>query len=194
MRTCRRTLPILLLALVAALAAPAPGRAGTLAGVTLPDSVQAGSETLVLNGMGLRKVFIVKVYVGGLYLKQKEGDTAKVLSADAPRRMVMHFVHAVSPAQMCKAWNEGLEDNTPNAGAAVKKNFEKLCSWMEDIPEGQSLVLTYLPNLGTQIEIKGRAKGTLEGKPTADAILATWIGKDPGPGEDFKAAVLGRAK
>lgn len=191
MRTCRRTLPILLLALAAALAAPVPGRAGTLAGVTLPDSVQAGSETLVLNGMGLRKKLFIKVYVGGLYLKQKEGDAGRVLAADAPRRMVMHFLYGVSPSQMCDAWKEGLEDNTPNASAEVKKGFATLCSWMEDIPKGQALVLTYLPGSGTQVEVKGKVKGTLAGKPTADAILATWIGKDPGPGPDFKAGVLG---
>jgi hypothetical protein len=62
---------------------------------------------------------------------------------------------------------------------------------MEDLPKGQKLVLTYLPGTGTQVEVKGKAKGVLEGKPTADAILATWIGKDPAPGADFKAGVLG---
>ena len=191
MRTCRRTLPILLLALAAALTAPAPGRAGTLAGVTLPDSVQAGAETLALNGMGLRKKLFIKVYVGGLYLKQKDGDAGRVLATDEPRRMVMHFLYSVSPSQMCDAWKEGLEANTPNAAAEVKKGFATLCSWMEDIPKGQALVLTYLPGSGTQVEIKGKVKGTLAGKPTADAILATWIGKDPGPGPDFKAGVLG---
>ncbi len=191
MRTCRRTLPILLLAGAAALAAPAAGRAGTLAGVTLPASVQAGSETLVLNGMGLRKKLFIKVYVGGLYLKQKEGDAGKILAADAPRRMELHFLFGVSPSQMCDAWKEGLAANTPSAPAEVKKNFATLCQWMEDIPSGQTLVLTYLPGSGTQVEVKGKAKGTLEGKATSDAILATWIGKDPGPGPDFKAGVLG---
>jgi hypothetical protein len=45
--------------------------AGTLADVTLPDTVQVGGRTLVLNGLGLRKKFVVKVYVAGLYLEQK---------------------------------------------------------------------------------------------------------------------------
>ncbi len=188
MRTCRGTLLILLLAL---LAWPAAGGAGTLAGVTLPDRAQAGSDSLVLNGMALRKKFFVKVYVAGLYLQQKEGDAAKILAADAPRRMEMDFLYGVSPSQMCDAWKEGLAANTPDASAAVKKSFETLCSWMEDIPKGQRLVLTYLPGTGTAVEIKGKTKGTLPGKPTADAILATWIGKEPAPGADFKAGVLG---
>jgi hypothetical protein len=188
MRTCRGTLFILLLTL---LSWPAPGRAGTLAGVTLPDKAQAGADTLVLNGMALRKKFFIKVYVAGLYLPHKEGDAAKILAADAPRRMEMDFLYGVSPAQMCDAWKEGLEANTPNASAEVKKGFATLCSWMEELPKGQKLALTYVPESGTQVEVKGKVKGTLAGKPTADAILATWIGKDPAPGADFKAGVLG---
>ena len=42
-----------------------------------------------------------------------------------------------------------------------------------------------------RVEVNGKAKGTIPGKATADAILATWIGPYPGPGEDFKQAVLG---
>jgi hypothetical protein len=39
--------------------------------VTLPDTEQVGATKLVLNGMGLRTEFMVKVYVAGLYLEQK---------------------------------------------------------------------------------------------------------------------------
>jgi len=168
-----------------------PAAAGTLAGVTLPDKVDVDGKSLVLNGMGLRKKFVIKVYVGGLYLSQKESSPAKVLGADVPRRMVLHFIYDVSKDQMCEAWNEGLEANTPNASAEVKKNFTTLCSWMAGVGEGQKLLLTYMPGEGTQVEVGGKVKGVLSGKPTADAILSTWIGKDPGPGEDFKKAILG---
>jgi hypothetical protein len=92
---------------------------------------------------------------------------------------------------MCDAWNEGLADNTPHPAADVKKAFATLCGYMEDVPKGQTMTFTYLPGQGTAIEVNGKAKGTLPGKPTADAILATWIGPKPGPGEDFKKGVLG---
>lgn len=168
-----------------------PAAAGTLAGVTLPDQVDVDGKSLVLNGMGLRKKLFIKVYVGGLYLPQKESSPAKILGADVPRRMVLHFIYDVSKDQMCEAWNEGLEANTPNASPEVKKNFTTLCSWMDGVGEGQRLVLTYTSGEGTQVEVGGKVKGVLSGKPTADAILSTWIGKKPGPGEDFKKAVLG---
>jgi hypothetical protein len=168
-----------------------PAGAGTLAGVTLPDKADANGKSLVLNGMGLRKKFVIKVYVGGLYLAQKEKSAAKVLGSDSPRRMVLSFIYDVSKDQMCEAWDEGLEANTPNASAEVQKNFKTLCSWMNGVGKGQQLALTYVPGEGTHVEVGGKAKGTLPGKPTSDAILSTWIGPDPAPGEDFKKAVLG---
>ena len=183
MRILYATVLTLLLAL--------PAGAGTLAGVTLPDKAEVKGQSLVLNGIGLRKKLIIKVYVGGLYLPQKEKNAAKVLAADEPRRMVMHFIYDVSKDQMCEAWEEGLEQNTPNASADVKKAFTTLCGWMDGVGKGQRLALTYLPGEGTTVEVAGKTKGTLPGKAVADAILATWIGPDPAPGADFKKAVLG---
>ena len=53
--------------------------AGTLKGITMPDTIMVEDQTLVLNGMALRKKFIFKVYVAGLYLPQKESDAEKIL-------------------------------------------------------------------------------------------------------------------
>ena len=182
-----RTVATAILCLLVAL----PAGAATLAGVTLPDNAQVAGKDLVLNGMGLRKKFVVKVYVGGLYLPQKQRDARNILSIDQPRQMVMHFLYDVSKEQMCEAWNEGLEANTPGASAEVKSAFATLCGWMEDLPKGNRLVMTYVPGEGTRVEVNGKAKGTLPGKAVSDAILATWLGPEPGPGADFKKAVLG---
>ncbi len=169
-----------------------PALALTLAGVNLEDHTTVNGQTLVLNGAGLRKKFFIKVYVGGLYLPAKSSNAAAIMAADTARRQVMHFLYSVSKDQMCEAWEEGLEKNTKNPSAEVKAAFKTLCSWMEPIPKGNRLVLTYVPGSGTTVEINGKNKGTLPGKATADAILATWIGPDPGPGQDFKNGVLGK--
>jgi hypothetical protein len=186
----RPKLATLLLAL--ALVVPAAGFAATVAGVNMEDKTTVNGQTLVLNGAGLRKKFFVKVYVGGLYLPAKQSSAAGIMASDAARRQVMHFLYSVSKDQMCDAWKEGLEDNTPHASAEVKAHFATLCSWMEAIPKGNRMVFTYVPGTGTTVEVNGKVKGTLPGKATADAILATWIGPKPGPGEDFKSAVLGK--
>ncbi|HEY0783572.1 MAG TPA: chalcone isomerase family protein [Thermoanaerobaculia bacterium] len=183
MRSTKLTSVALLTLLVAL-----PAAAGTLAGVTLPDRADASGKGLVLNGLGLRTKFFIKVYVGGLYLPAKERSAAKVLADDEPRRMVLHFLYGVSKKQMCEAWEEGFADNAPTA---PKELAGQLCGLMEPIEKGKELVFTYLPGEGTKVEVNGKVKATLPGKPAADAILATWIGPKPGPGDDFKKAVLG---
>jgi len=183
--------PVLALAAALALPAARPAAAGTLAGVSMPDRIDVDGHNLVLNGMGLRKKLFIKVYVGGLYLPSKESSASKVLAADAPRRMAMDFLYGVSPEQMCDAWNEGLELTTPNPAPEVQKAFGQLCKWMDGVGKGQKLLLTYVPGQGTQVEVSGKVKGTLPGKPTADAILRTWLGEKAAPGEDFRKAVLG---
>jgi hypothetical protein len=186
----RLKMTLLLLSLV--LLVPSFAFAATLADVKMDDKVVVNGQSLTLNGLGLRKKFFIKVYVGGLYLTAKSSNPAAILGADTPRRMVMHFLYGVSKDQMCDAWEEGLEDNTPRASAEVKNAFKTLCAWMEPIPKGNRLVLTYVPGTGTMVEVNGKMKGTLPGKPTGDAIVATWIGPKPAMGDDFKNAVLGK--
>jgi hypothetical protein len=186
----RRKMTPVLLSLM--LLVPTLASAASLAGVTLEDKTTVNGQPLVLNGLGLRKKFFIKVYVGGLYLSSKMSNPASILAADSPRRMVMSFLYSVSKDQMCDAWEEGLQDNTPHAAADVKAAFKTLCSWMEPIPKGNRLVLTYVPGSGTMVEVNGKMKGTLPGKATADAILSTWIGPKPAMGDEFKNAVLGK--
>src|SRR3990170_2961351 len=160
--------------------------AATVAGVQIEDTSSVAGQNLVLNGAALRKKFVVKVYVGALYLPSKQNNAAAILAADAPRRQVMHFLYDVDKIKLVEAWEEGLKDNTPNASPEVKTAFKTLSTWMEDMQKGQRIVLTYAPGTGTTVEVNGKNKGTLGGKAVADAILNTWVGPEPGPGADFK--------
>lgn len=177
------------LAVAAALATPV--FAASLAGVTVDDTVQVGEQKLVLNGLGLRSKLFIKVYVAALHLPQKQRDAAAIMAADTPRQMSSYFLFGVKTSQICDGWSEGLEANVPNPGAEIQAAFNTLCSYMEDVPKGNGMILTYVPGTGTTVEINGKVKGTLPGKATADAILSTWIGPKPGPGEGFKKAILG---
>jgi hypothetical protein len=179
---------VLILALLVGMSSAAWG--GELAGVSMPDSVEIGDQTLVLNGMGLRKKAIIKVYVAGLYLTEPMNDAAAILAADSARRTAMEFRFGVSADKMCDAWKEGLENNTPDASAEVQVKFDTLCSYQADMDKGGMMVYTYVPGKGTEVAINDEVKGTIEGKDFADALFACWIGPQP-PGEAFKKGLLG---
>lgn len=169
-------------------ALPAP--AAELAGARLDDTTQVGDASLVLNGIGLRKKLFVQVYVGGLYLPAKERDAAKILAADTPRRIVMQFVRNVGKGSLCDAWKEGLANNTPNANAEVRQGFDQICAWMEDVASGDQVVFTYDPASGTTVDVRGKGKGAIAGKPFADAVFGCFIGPTP-PTAELKKALLG---
>lgn len=184
---------LLLASLLAAAPLPSPADTGrTKNGVTMPETIDIEGKTLHLNGMALRKKFIIKVYVAGLYLSAKSANPQEILDADAPRQMLMHFISGHgTKSKICGAWNDGLEDNTPGASAELKQQFTDLCGMMVDIKDGESLVITYMPETGTRVEIAGTERGVIAGKAFADALLRCWIGPKPGPGDGFKKDVLG---
>lgn len=163
--------------------------AANLAGVTLPDSVQLGGKTLVLNGIGLRTKFVVKVYVAGLYLEQKTTDANAILKSDAPKRLVMHFVRDVSKSQMSDAFQEGFEKNSPEAVKAMKADIDRLLGAITDIKEGQEMVFTYVPGAGTTMSINGQDKLTIANSAFAPVVFSLWLGPKP-PNTDLKKGLL----
>ena len=179
---------LLVLALVVGATTAAWG--GELAGVTMPETVEVGDQELQLNGMGLRKKAIIKVYVAGLYLTEKMNDAEAILAADTARRTTMEFRFGVNAQKMCDAWKEGLEKNTASPSDELKAKFDELCELQDDMEKGDLMVYTYVPGTGTEVEIKGEVKGTIEGKDFADALFACWIGPEP-PGAAFKKGLLG---
>lgn len=162
--------------------------AATLAGVTLPDSVQAGGKTLVLNGLGLRSRMMFKVYVAGLYVEQKNADGAAIYNADAPKRIVLHFVRDVSNTQIKEAIVDGFD---PAAKQALKAEIERFTSAFESFAVGDEMTITYLPGSGTQLNVKGQDKLTIPGFPFARALFAIWLGDNP-PSSSLKNGLLGK--
>lgn len=177
-------------ALLIILAIAVGAQASELAGVTMTDTTQVGDQELVLNGMGLRKKAIIKVYVAGLYLPTRQSDAEKILASDTPRQLAMDFKFGVSGEKMCDAWNDCLAANVANASEQIRADFERLCGYMDDMGKGDKMVFTYVPGEGTEASVKGQSKGTIEGKLFADALYSCWIGPNP-PGEAFKKGLLG---
>jgi hypothetical protein len=176
------------LALACACVLSIPLLAATLADVTLPDSITVNNQTLMLNGLGLRSKMFVKVYVGGLYLEKKASDPAAIIQADAPKRVVMHFIYEPSREQMVDAFKEGFEGNAPGK---FKAEVEKWLAAQEALKKGDQIVVTYVPGTGTTLTIKGKDKLTVPGLPFAQAAFSVWFGPKP-PTADLKNGMLGK--
>src|SRR6478752_4420283 len=85
--------------------------AGEAAGVKMPDTLTVEGKTLKLNGMGLRKKLMFKVYVAGLYLENKSNAPLTVIASDQVKQMQLHVLRSLKAAQVTEAIEEGFEKN-----------------------------------------------------------------------------------
>jgi len=149
--------------------------AATQNGVTLPDTLKIAGQDLVLNGMGTRKATFlkIKVYVGGLYLKEKSSDYSKFLKNDEPKHIIMKFVRSVDADDMKDGWQEAFE-NAVKDQAPIKNEIKKFLALMPDMKEGHEMKLTFLKD-GLKTNINGKEAQMIPGKKFSDAVLSVWF-------------------
>ena len=179
-------------ALIALLVLAGTARAGTLAGVTMPDTIDVAGTHLVLNGMGLRTATFlhVKVYVAGLYVPRVTSNPQAILAANAPRALVLRFVRGVGRGDIVKAWNEGFAKNATVPRAQLQREIAQLDAWMPDFSKGDTLAFTIVPGQGVAVDINGARKGVIAGDAFAQSLLAIWLGPHP-PNGELKRGLLG---
>jgi hypothetical protein len=184
------TLSLAAVLVVSAVSTPGPAAlAGELSGATLPDTLKTGEKTLKLNGLGLRKKAMFKVYVGGLYLESPSKDAGAILASDQAKAIRLHFLRDLTKAQLVEAFQEGFEANVKDR-APQKAAFDRMRALVPDVKEGSTLTFVYVPGKGTTLSVGSKELGVFEGKGFADAIFALWLGPKP-PSDDLKKGLLG---
>jgi hypothetical protein len=165
-----------------------------IGGVHLDDKATVGGTDLVLNGAGIRKKLIFKVYVGSLYLPGKASSTHDVL-AQAPRRIQMNLLRSLTADQLVDALVDGLKDNTTEAErAAIKSQTDALVSIMKsfkEVSEGSVVSLDFVGGV-TRVVLDGKERGEIGGDAFSRALTDIWLGEHPVQ-SDLKKAMLGGA-
>ena len=163
--------------------------AGSLEGVTLPDTATVGGQPVVLNGLGLREKFYINVYVGGLYLPAKTTDSAKAINDDVVKRIVMHFTYGSVPKDKINETFDESFGNQGAAGTAQSANKEKLKAMMVDLVAHDEVVFEYVPGTGTTIFVKGVNKGTIPGVDFMKTLFSVYVGPNP-PTSALKSGMM----
>jgi hypothetical protein len=181
-------------ALAGVLAAAAPALGAQCLDTSFPDSAMVGGQTLVLNGMGIRKatVFEVKVYVAGLYLVSKSADPQQIANANQPWSIVVHVMRDVSADDLRKASDQGFARVAGGGLGALQDRIDALDAQMTDLKDGEVMSYDYDPTSGTVLTIDGRAGKAIEGADFASTLLLALIGPSQ-PDQDLRAGLLGGA-
>jgi hypothetical protein len=163
-------------------------------GVELPDEVRINGldQPLVLNGAGIRKKFFISVYVGALYLTERQAGVGTLLRVPSANRVSMHFVyHKVSKRQLDEAWREGFAKNlSVERLAEVQYRLDRFIALFREMREGDQVWLDFVPGRGTEVVINGVMQDLIPGDDFNLALLSIWLGRQPVT-ERLKNAMVG---
>ena len=175
-----------------ALAASREAGAAEVAGLGIPEKVSVGGQELLLNGAGVRKKFIVKVYVGALYLSARADSAEAVTEMGGAKRMAMHFLHdEVGADSILEAWRKGFEANlTASEAAALRGEIAKFITLFRTVRSGERYDLDYVPGRGTVVSLNGMTVGSVTGEDFYRALLKVWLGPSPAD-KALKKSLLG---
>lgn len=182
-----------LLLLVTVLTSISLCQARELAGVQIPDQVTIASETLKLNGSGIRSKFFFDIYVAAFYTQHPVHSMADI-TLEHPMRLAMHFVYKeVDKEKLVDAMNEGFDDNLSADELATQSiNMKQVNDWFETMHEGGTALLDYVPGKGTVVIVNGHEKGAIADPAFYTSLLKIWLGTEPAT-EKLKAELFGVA-
>jgi len=183
------------LAALVAFAATAQAQPVEMEGQKFEPTVQVGGQTLTLNGVGLRKRAIFKVYVNGLYVPQQSKDAATLINEKGARRASLRMLRDVDADSFVSAFTDGLRNNLSDAQmTALKPQIDTFVSTLKAIGEakkGDVINFDYTPDGGTRITVNGQSKGaTIPGHDFYSAVMRIWLGDKP-VDEGLKKGLLG---
>lgn len=164
-------------------------------GVPFDDAARVAGRELLLNGTGLRSVFVIKGYVAGLYLPERAKNAAVVLGMKGPKRLQIHPLRDVGADTFIHALNDGIHRNQTEI--QVQKLADRLMQ-LEDAmrqigstKRGDTINFDYAPDAGTTISINGVARTkAIPGEDFYQAVLSIFIGNSP-VDRDLKNGLLG---
>ncbi len=179
------------LLVLAGLALSSPAFPAEYEGVDLPDTTQVASQTLVLNGYGMREKFFMDIYVGALYLPTTTSSADKAINDNVPKKITMSFVYKkLSKEKMLGIFTEALEKNPETAAMTAEINQLK-AMFDQDVFRGDVVTIAYDPAAGTSISFNDKKKGTVKGEAIMRGLWAIFLGPNPAS-EDLKKGMLTR--
>ncbi len=170
-------------------------QAADIGGVKVEDTATVAGKTLVLNGGGMRQIFVVKVYAAALYLSEKKTSAADVQALTTPKRVALHIQREVNSDEFGQLFITSMNKNSSKEEKAKVINqtvkFGEMFASLPPVKKGDIVTLDWVPGSGTVSTLNGKQIGeTLPDVAFYNAVLRIWIGENPVQ-SDVKRGLLG---
>ena len=114
-----------------------------------------------------------------------------ILETGQPKQIVMKFVRSVGKETLAKTFTEGFDKNVGDHRAACASGLATLDATLTDVKKEDSITLTYLPDRGVTVSVKGKDAALIPGAEFQRVLFSIWLGADP-PNVSLREGLLGR--
>ena len=169
-------------------------RAVEIEGVTVPPTLTISSQSLALNGAGLRTFTLlmvpIKIYVAAFYSPEKLDSSEAAINSEGPLGFTFTFLRSVSQSDVAKAWRSQFEASNTHTYPSLQKDLNTFVGMFGPLSSG-GVQMVQFTDSGTQIFDQGTLKGTITGRDFQLSFLSLWFGKNA-VSPDLKNALLGQ--
>ncbi len=148
------------------------------------------NKDMVLLGSALKRFLTFRVVTVDLYIAA-EYKKEDVLS-DIPKRLEVNYHVNIPKQELDRATIKGIKQNfNQEELAALMPQINLINSYYPDVKSGDQITITYVPGLGSQVQLNGQVKGIVPGRDFAKAFFSIWVGENP-VDKRAKLKLLGR--
>ncbi len=159
---------------------------------SMPPTLSAGGQQLVLNGMGARTKFILTVYHAGLYLPKKSKDADNIINANQPMAVRLKIISGFANSKkVSHAITTGFNKSTGGKTAPIRAQIQQFMAvFKAPIKKGDVFEFVYTPAGGTKVTKNGKGVAVVKGLPFKKALFGIWLSKNPAQ-NSLKRQMLG---
>jgi len=160
-----------------------------IGGIVIPETLVAGSDTLVLNGSVVR-TYAIELYVASLFLKKKSSDANAIISADEPMAIRLHILsEMITNENMKTVMLSGFQYFNNDNIASLKDRIDSFIATFNDtINPNDVYDMIYIPAEGVKVYKNKKLITTIKGLDFKKALFRIWLNSRPGD-EDKKDLV-----
>jgi hypothetical protein len=150
---------------------------------------------LVLNGVGSRTKYLMRMYNAGLYLPERSKDAAAIVAGNSPMAIRLQITSGmVTQEKLVESLNEGFEKSTGGKTEVIRAQIDDFRKVLAvEIAKGDVIDLVYLPDPGVVVAKNGKKLGVVQGIAFKRALFGIWLSDNPVDAGLKKSLLLAQA-
>lgn len=184
----RRKITALILGILMSISAMAVN----IVGVDVKENIVVADKKMILNGVGVRKKFFFKLYVGSLYLSKKTMDGKVIVEGRGNMTIKLNIISKlITSAKLKEALEDGFATVEPEKMELIKDKLKTFTGIFEDgqVKNGDVFTFNYIDG-NVKTYKNGKYLLTTEGQDFKEALFGIWLG-DRAIDKDLKTEMLG---